>query len=132
MIINKVNKNPKVSSAQSRWKEVNADIKKILSQSVCIYILRWILVLSMGVIGFLITKEGYTFAPYGIWLLAALVGGCGDCFVFAAKIAILIQMIALGIIVLVVVGWKLALVFIPLALIGWLLVPDNADDMPWY
>lgn len=130
IIAEKIKQNPK--NHNWAWADVYKTIKDKLSESVVLYIFRWILALSMGAIGYLMIKEYFALIPYAIWVIGALIGGCEGCFTFASKICILIQMIVLGIMVLIVVGWKLALIFIPLALIGWVLVPENYDDMPWY
>lgn len=129
IIAEKIKHNPK--NHNWTWADVYETIKDKLSESVVLYIFRWILVLSMGALGYIIIKEYFMFIPYAIWLIGAWIGGMAGCFTFASKICILTQMIVLGIMVLIVVGWKLALIFIPLALIGWVLVPENYDDMPW-
>jgi hypothetical protein len=121
----------KIKNNNWTWADVYKTIKDKLSESVVLYIFRWILVLSMGVLGYLMVKEWFTLIPYAIWVIGAWLGVCEECFTFASKICILLQMIVVGIMVLIVVGWKLALIFIPLALIGWVLVPENYDDMPW-
>lgn len=129
IIAEKIKQNPK--DYNWIWADFYKTIKDELSESVVLYIFRWILVLSMGAIGYLMIKEYFMLIPYIIWVIGALIGGGEGCFTFASKICILIHMIVLGIMVLIIVGWKLALIFIPLALIGWVLVPENYYDMPW-
>lgn len=93
----------------------------------CVNVLRWILALCMGTIGYLITGSADAFWFYGFMILGFVVGA-GICdFGTGFKIAIVLQMIGLGIFVLVTVSWKLALIFIPLALVGYILVPLDED-----
>ena len=114
------------------WANVYKTIKDKLSKSVVLYIFRWILVISMGALGYVITDNVNTFWLYIVLGLFALAGAIEENFEFRMKIGLLLQMIGLGFFVLVTISWKLALVFIPLAFIGWLLVPNNGDEMPWY
>ena len=133
IIAEKIKQNPKRHNWT--WANVYKTIKDKLSESVVLYIFRWILALSMGALGYLITDNANTFWFYIILGLFALVGameGNDEDFVGIVKTGLLLQMIGLGIMVLTVVGWKLALIFIPLALIGWALVPENYRDMPRY
>ena len=93
----------------------------------CVNVLRWILALCMGTIGYLITGSADAFWFYFCLLIGLPIGFDTCDFGAGFKIAIVLQMIALGIFVLVTVSWKLALIFIPLALVGYILVPLDED-----
>ena len=130
IIAEKIKQNPKRHNWT--WANVYKTIKDKLAKSVVLYIFRWILVLSMGALGYVLTDNVNTFWLYIVLGLFALAGAIEENFEFLMKIGLLLQMIGLGIFVLVTISWKLALVFIPLAFIGWFIVPNNGDEMPWY
>ena len=88
------------------WANVYKTIKDKLSKSVVLYIFRWILVISMGALGYVITDNVNTFWLYIVLGLFALAGAIEENFEFRMKIGLLLQMIGLGFFVLVTISWK--------------------------